>query len=207
MEPRDEKYRKWIFTIPNVICMVRAVGSVALLALAFCGYRNWFVALFVVLTISDWIDGRLARMMHQRSDFGARLDSFADFLLYAALLLGSIVLCYETLMGEWIWLAIAAGSYFLTSGAGLLKYGRIPSYHTLAAKRTQFLVLVAGIVLVLGYSVWPMRIAALAALYTNVEATVLTIVLPRWHADVPSLWTVLNNKDQYFAETELEIDS
>lgn len=40
-----------------------------------------FTAVFVVLNLSDWIDGRLTRWLKQRSDFGARLDRFADSVL------------------------------------------------------------------------------------------------------------------------------
>lgn len=189
IEPRDEAYRNWVFTIPNVICMVRLAGSFVLFALAVIGYRYWFVGLFVVLTLSDWIDGRIARWLHQRSDFGARLDSFADAALYTALLVGTALLRWDAFRAEYLWLAVAVGSYFLTTLTGLIKYHRVPSYHTWAAKKSQALVLLAGIAIVLGWGVWPLRLAALAVTLTNIEATLMTCVLPTWRADVSSLWT------------------
>ncbi|MEZ6138155.1 MAG: CDP-alcohol phosphatidyltransferase family protein [Pirellulaceae bacterium] len=192
LEPRDPAYRNWIFTLPNIICMFRLAGSFVLLALAWWGYRQAFVGLFIALTLSDWIDGRLARWLHQRSDFGARLDSFADAALYTALVFGVLLLCWIELQAELIWIGIAIGSYVLTTGAGLIKYGKVPSYHTFAAKKSQGIVLLAGILLVLGISVWPTRIAALAVTLTNIEATLLTLVLPTWQADVSSLWKVLH---------------
>jgi cardiolipin synthase (CMP-forming) len=195
-EPRDEEYRNWIFTLPNVICMVRLVGSLLLIVLAWFEYRQGFVALFAVLTVSDWIDGRLARWLHQRSDFGARLDSLADAVLYASLLCGVLMLCDETLRSELVWIAVAVGSYVVTTGAGLIKYRKVPSYHTFAAKKSQGIVLLAGIFLVLELSVWPTRIAALAVTLTNLEATLLTIVLPTWQADVSSLWKVLRERSK-----------
>lgn len=191
IEPRDEAYRNWIFTIPNVICMLRLAGSAALPAVALGGLRYWFVGLFVALTLSDWIDGRIARWLRQRSDFGARLDSFADAALYTALLVGVAILSWETMRAEYLWLAVAVGSYFLTTLTGLIKYHRVPSYHTWAAKKSQGLVLLAGVAIVLAWAVWPLRIAALAVTLTNIEATLMTLVLPRWRADVPSLWTAL----------------
>lgn len=193
VEPRDDAYRNWIFTIPNVICMVRLLGSIVLLVLALIGLRYWFVSLFVALTLSDWIDGRIARWLHQRSDFGARLDSFADAALYTALLVGTAILCWDAFQAEYVWVAVAVGSYFLTTLTGLIKYHRIPSYHTWAAKKSQALVLLAGVALVLGWAVWPLRLAALAVTITNIEATLMTLVLPRWHADVPSLWTAVRS--------------
>lgn len=193
-EPRDEKYRNWIFTLPNVICMARLAISLLLLVLAWYEYRQAFVGLFVVLTLSDWIDGRLARWLHQRSEFGARLDSFADASLYTCLLFGVLVLCKEALRSELMWIAVAVGSYAVTTGAGLIKYGRVPSYHTLAAKKTQGIVLLAGIFLILEIYVWPMKVAAVAVTLTNIEATLLTLVLPNWRADVSSLWKVMRER-------------
>ncbi len=194
VEPRDAAFRNWIFTVPNIICMVRLVGSGLLVGLAIAGLSNWFVLLFVALTLSDWIDGRLARWLRQRSDFGARLDSFADAALYAALLIGCAILCRTLLVAQWPWLAVALGSYALTTAAGVIKYRRVPSYHTWAAKHSQFVVLLAGIALVLEVSVWPLRIATIAVTLTNLEATLLTVVLPQWRADVPSLWHVLREE-------------
>lgn len=194
MEPRDEAFRSWIFTLPNVICMLRLVGSIAMLALAVVELRYWFVGLFILLTLSDWIDGRLARWLRQRSDFGARLDSFADAALYGALVLGTGILCPEIWWSEIGWIAVALASYLLTTLAGLVKYGRVPSYHTWAAKKSQGLVLIAGVVLVTWESAWPLRLAALAVTFTNIEATLLTYVLPQWRADVSSLWKVLRTR-------------
>lgn len=178
--------------------MLRIVGSVIMAIMAAFGFRYWFVGLFIALTVSDWIDGRLARWMHQRSDFGARLDSFADSVLYGALLIGILLLSFDTLKTEWLWILVAVLSYLLTSGVGLIKFGKIPSYHTQAAKKSQFVVLIAGIALVLGLSVWPLRIAAIAGIYTNLEATIMTCILPRWYADVPSLRYVLRHKSEFF---------
>lgn len=194
VEPRDEKYRHWIFTLPNMICMGRLAGSLFLLLLAWYEYRLGFVGLFVTLTLSDWIDGRLARWLRQRSDFGARLDSFADATLYACLLFGVLLLCKDALRGELIWISLAVASYVVTTVAGLIKYGKVPSYHTIAAKKTQGIVLLAGILLVLELYVWPTRIAAVAVTLTNIEATFLTLVLPTWQADVSSLWKVMRER-------------
>jgi cardiolipin synthase len=189
-EPRDERYKDSIVTIPNLICIGRMIGSLVLFAIAVAGWRYWFVGLFLVLSLSDWIDGKLARWLHQRSDLGARLDSAADAILYTALIGGALILSWDVLQHELIWLAVVIGSYLLTSGAGLWKYGRVPAYHTYGAKLTQWVALVAGICLVLNWSVWPLRIAVIAGTLTNLEATAITCVLNEWRADVLTLFHV-----------------
>jgi cardiolipin synthase len=189
-EPRDPNYKDSILTIPNAICFVRIAGSFVLIALAVAGWRNAFVGLFLFLSLTDWIDGKLARWLRQRSDFGARLDSAADAILYTALIGGALMLSWETLRHELVWMSIALASYALTTGAGLWKYGRVPSYHTYCAKGSQWLVLIAGISAILGWSIWPLRIAMIAVTLTNLEATAITCVLKEWTADVLTLFHV-----------------
>jgi CDP-diacylglycerol--glycerol-3-phosphate 3-phosphatidyltransferase len=196
LEPRDPRYKDSIVTVPNVICFVRMAGSLVLFVLAVAGYRNVFVGLFLVLSLSDWIDGKLARWLHQRSDFGARLDSAADAALYTALIGGAVLLSWETLQHEVVWILVAAASYALTTGAGLWKYGRVPSYHTYGAKASQWMVLFAGICVILGWTVWPLRIAMVAVTLTNLEATAITFVLKQWQADVLSIMHVLRPPEE-----------
>lgn len=184
----DPAFRDRIVTIPNIICGLRLVGAFFLIGIALAGNTNLFTGLFVVLSLSDWIDGRLARWLKQRSDFGARLDSFADSILYGALLFGMLWMRWDVLGPEAPWWIVGILSYALTTGAGLWKYGRVPSYHTYGAKISQWLVLVGAICILLDYSVWPFRLAMLAGIVTNLEALAITWVLPEWHADVLSLF-------------------
>ena len=207
VEPRDANYKHAIVTVPNVICFVRLVGSFFLFALALLQWRYGFVFLFITLSLSDWIDGKLARWLHQRSDLGARLDSTADAALYAALVGGALILSWETLQHEWIWLAIGISSYLLTTGAGLWKYGRVPSYHTYGAKWTQWFAFVAGVCMVLNWSMWPLRIASIAVTLTNLEATAITYVLKEWRADVLTLFHVWPQDKQMAMADEEQQDS
>ena len=130
----DNPMRHRILTIPNGICFVRLFGALTLIYFAVANMTLIFGVVFVCLSLSDWIDGRLARWLNQRSDFGARLDSFADSILYGTLLFGLIWMRWDVLQHEAIWWILGLCSYALTTGAGLWKYGRIPSYHTRAAK-------------------------------------------------------------------------
>ena len=77
-EQPPSPYHDHYLTIPNVICVVRIIGSIALIPAAVHGYATTFVVGFIALSLSDWIDGKLARWLNQQSVFGARLDSFSD---------------------------------------------------------------------------------------------------------------------------------
>lgn len=187
----NEPFRHRIVTVPNIICLIRFFGAIGMLGLAYLNDARSFTIVFTLMSLSDWIDGRLARWLNQRSDFGARLDSFVDSVLYLCLFVGMFWLRWDILKSEAVWWVLAWLSYVLTTGAGLWKYGRIPSYHTYGAKTTQWLVLAGALCLLLDVSVWPFRVAMLGVILTNLEATVITCCLKEWRADVLTLWHIL----------------
>ncbi|MEO2024551.1 MAG: CDP-alcohol phosphatidyltransferase family protein [Fuerstiella sp.] len=178
-------------TIPNVICFARIIGSLALILVSAAGHVNVFVIGYVVFSLSDWVDGWLARWLNQRSDFGARLDSASDAVLNACLLIGSLILKWDVLQGELAWLLMAITSYAVSMSYGLWKYGRFPSYHTYGAKMTNYLVLGGAVAMLLDWAIWPLRIAAVAGTMANLEAIAITFVLPTWRADMLTLLRVL----------------
>lgn len=177
-----------LFTIPNLLCMIRLIGAFALVAIAWRNQKEAFLWLFLFLAMTDWIDGKLAILLNQRSVFGARLDSWADAALFTALLVGSVMLHGATLRAELVWIFAAIVTYLISTAAGFLKYRRWPSYHTRAAKTSWFLIVVGVIGLFTDWSLWPLRIALAATVITNFEALLITIISPTWRADVTSVY-------------------
>jgi CDP-diacylglycerol--glycerol-3-phosphate 3-phosphatidyltransferase len=180
-----------LVTIPNLLCFARIAGSFVLIGLALLEQPGWFVGVFVWLALTDWVDGKLAIWLNQRSVYGARLDSAADVALYTALTLGGLWLRWDVLRGELIWIGAAVGTYALSTSVALWRFGRFPSYHTRAAKTSWFLVLVGALLLLGGWAIWPFRVAMAGVALTNLEATLLGLLLPEWRADVTSLYHAL----------------
>lgn len=176
------------WNLPNLLSATRLAASPLLLPLAWCQYRGAFLVLFVFLLLTDWLDGKLAVAWKQRTALGARLDSIADAMMYGSLLIGSWLLLPEFVARQQVWLAVALSSFVLTSLAGLLKYGRLPSYHTWGAKISWFLTCLGALVAFAGGPDWPFRVAMVVVTITNLEATAITLWLPRWQADVLSLY-------------------
>lgn len=176
------------FTIPNVICAIRLAGSFVLIPIAWLDRSELFLWVFILLAMSDWIDGKLAILLSQRSVFGARLDSWADAALYAALLIGSVMMFGDILRAEIAWFVPPIATYAMSTAAGFWKYRRWPSYHTRAAKTGWFLILLGTIGLFTGWSLWPLRIALAFAALANLEALAITAISPAWRADVTSVY-------------------
>jgi cardiolipin synthase len=185
---RTAGQRRSIYNVPNTLCAIRLLGSFGLVYLALTGQTTVFLWVFVCLVVTDWIDGKLAILLRQQTEFGARLDSAADATLYSALLFGICWLKWDFVVQQSSWIIGVAISYALTSVAGLLKFRRLPSYHTWAAKTSWHLLNVAVICLFAEWAVWPFHVAMAAVILTNLEATAITLSLPRWQADVRSLY-------------------
>ena len=80
------------FTVPTLLTWARIVAIPAIVGVFYTAWRpeaqNLFATvLFVVVALTDWLDGYLARKLNQTSSFGAFLDPVADKLMVCAALL------------------------------------------------------------------------------------------------------------------------
>jgi CDP-diacylglycerol--glycerol-3-phosphate 3-phosphatidyltransferase len=71
--------------------------------------------------------------------------------------------------------------------AGFLKYKRLTSYHTWAGKAAALLI-GPGVLLLLAADLnWAFEFAAAITFLAGMEELAMTVVLPEWRANVPSL--------------------
>jgi len=85
-ESRPSASRVW--TIPNVITMLRIVLIVAFAILLARHADGWAIAALVAGGVSDFFDGFLARRWNQVTTLGRVLDPAADRLLTLAVVIG-----------------------------------------------------------------------------------------------------------------------
>ncbi len=111
MAPRTKKPSHTL-SIPNMLTYVRII-AVPLVVLCFfvegrlqgSDFARWSaLAIFIVASITDFLDGYLARIWQQTSALGRMLDPIADKLLVAACLL--LLAADGTIAGWTIWAAI-----------------------------------------------------------------------------------------------------
>ena len=177
--------------VPNTFCAIRLIGSLALLAIAPSGNAQLFLVVFLFLALTDFVDGKLAIWLDQRTTFGARFDSIADAAMYGSLLIGIVWLKSDVLAHYAPWIATALACYALSCVSSLLKFGRLPSHHTYSAKSAWMVTVLSAVALLINWATWPVPLAAVAVSLANLESTAITLVLDRWQADVPSIWIAL----------------
>lgn len=180
-----------LINVPNLLSAVRLAGSALLIILAYMNLREGFLALLIVLLLTDWLDGKLAILLDQQTTFGARLDSVADGAMYSALLFGLWWFIPGFIKEEAAWVFALVGSFGLTSVTSLVKFNVLPSYHTRMAKISWLLTSLGVIVLFADGPRWPARIAMGGVVLTNLEATAITAILPEWRTNVSSLYHAL----------------
>jgi len=67
-----------MFTIPNILTLVRLIAVPVFLIASFRGHYTLAFGLFVGAVATDFLDGMIARRFNQRSRLGAVLDPAAD---------------------------------------------------------------------------------------------------------------------------------
>ena len=178
-------------SIPNLLSCLRLVLAPVLLVLAWTQQPRAFLICLCVSLASDLLDGFLARRLHQRSELGAKLDSWGDLATYTVLGIGAWWLWPDVIRAEAPFVGVLLASYTLPSLLALAKFKRLTSYHTWGAKVSAVLMGPAVLLLFAWQAAWLFRVATVVLAIAEIEEVAITLVLREWHADVPSLFDAL----------------
>lgn len=176
------------WTVPNALSVARLLGAPLAAALAYLGRESWFIGLMVVLLVTDWIDGKLARWLRQRTAVGARVDTVADVTLYVALAVSLVWLRPDVLRATWPWITAIGVTFALNVIVCAVRFRRMPSYHTWGAKSAWAAAFAAALAVLLFSWHWPIVAVGIIVSAVNLEATAISMVIDEWRADVASLW-------------------
>lgn len=101
-------------TTANKITLVRVVlipVLVLLMYMNFPGHIYWALAVFIIASISDFLDGYIARHYNQVSDFGKFMDPLADKLLVVSTMM---IFVEKGYMPGWALLIVVAREFAVT---------------------------------------------------------------------------------------------
>lgn len=177
-------------TIPNILSAFRIIAVPFLLYFAWMGYQNLFLGLLLISLLSDAIDGYIARRLNFTSEFGTKLDSWGDMATYLTVPFCAWLLWPEILKKEAIYVFIVIAAYVIPIIAGIIKFRRLPNYHTWGAKIAADILSVAIFILFITGISWPFRVAAVVQAIVACEEVFITIQLSELQCNVQSLWHV-----------------
>lgn len=134
MNDKDTHYHKYR-TAANGITLLRIAGTIGLCFPALMS--PLFFVLYGLTGVTDALDGWIARKTGTASPFGAKLDSIADLLFYAVMLLRLFPVLWQTLPRQ-IWFGVGVVLLLRLSAylAAAIKYHSFASLHTYLNKVT-----------------------------------------------------------------------
>lgn len=171
----------------NALTISRMVATPFLLLVAWQGRHDLFFVLASYCMLSDILDGRIARWLGESSEFGARLDSWADLMMILGGPVCAAWLQPQLIRTEWVGVAVVVGGNVLAIAIGFAKFGRLTSYHTTAARLVAYVAGAGAIVAITWGWPWLFRAGAAIAVYSVCEEMAITLRLKTWTANVPSL--------------------
>lgn len=179
----------WKRRLPWTLIGFRAVLGPGILWLGWQGQSGILLALIVVLAlVSDIFDGILARRWHMDTPRLRRCDTGADTFFYIGVLL-VVILRYPATAGRLSALfvtliAVEIGQHIFA----WIKFRHNASYHSIFAK-TWGLLMAAGVIglFAFGLNNWLLTLAVTWGIMCNVEGLIMSLLLPTWQRDVPTL--------------------
>ena len=114
-----------VWTVPNVLSMVRLVFVPIFLWLILTGQDNWAVVILTLSGVTDYLDGKIARRYNLVTRFGQLLDPVSDRLYILSTLLG---LAWRDIIPWWLVAILVAREVF---GTALLMVVRHYGYRAL----------------------------------------------------------------------------
>ena len=122
--------------IANTITGCRILCSI--LMLLFPAFSVPFYILYLFCGLSDMVDGTVARKTNSISEFGARLDTVADFIFVAVSLIQFLPSIH---ISRWLWIWIAAIAIIKISNImwGFIRKKKLIALHTIMNKATGML--------------------------------------------------------------------
>ena len=117
--PESEIKAHPVLNIPNILTLMRIAAIPLMVLLLLTGDREtsfWAAALFSAASVTDWLDGYLARRMGIVTVFGKFLDPIADKLIVMAALI--MILPYNR-VPAWMVLVILGREIIITGLRGV----------------------------------------------------------------------------------------
>ena len=134
LKKEAEKVFARVWTVPNVLTMLRLALVPVFVVLFVSGHPKAALAVFIAASLTDLLDGYLARKLNQITDFGKLFDPLADKLMVLT------ALVCQGASGVLPWTAIiivAAKELFMVLGGFFMLRHDIVVYSNLVGKTAQ----------------------------------------------------------------------
>lgn len=187
--------RTLLIHIPGFLVVLRFVLGPAVLVLGWNGRSGWlFLFCFLLAFVSDVFDGILARRLGVVTERLRQTDGWVDAWFYVCLLLGMWWGYQEVLAKLLGWIGLIVALQIVTAGLDWFKYGRLTSYHAILAKAWSLSLFTALVIFFATGKATLLPLALFLGLLSSLENLAITLLLPYWAHDIPSVFHAWQQK-------------
>jgi CDP-diacylglycerol--glycerol-3-phosphate 3-phosphatidyltransferase len=147
-----------------------------------------YIVLYLLCGLSDVLDGYIARRTHTQSDLGARLDSIADLVFIAAVLI-SLYPILRLPAGFFAWIAAIAEIRLAAAGVVYARYRTFSMLHTWGNKLTGILLFLFPLSLAVIVPAAPLWVVCTVATLSAVEELLIDVSSKELHLNRRSIFT------------------
>ncbi|MBQ8611501.1 MAG: CDP-alcohol phosphatidyltransferase family protein [Oscillospiraceae bacterium] len=181
------RYPAFTRHLPNAMTALRIIGTLAMLFIV--PLSPAFYIIYTVCGLTDVLDGLFARWFHAGSELGAKLDSAADLLYYAVMLIRLMPVLWKLLpLGFWCSVGVVVLLRLTSYGVAAVKYRRFASQHTWLNKITGAGVFGVPYVLELPVAVGYCCIVCAVSMLGTLEELVIHLRSKVYHPEVRCLF-------------------
>jgi cardiolipin synthase len=186
---------KNIVNVPNALSFYRLISFPVVIVLCLYRVELLFVTLLVINLVTDVLDGFIARVFDMQTEFGARLDSVADFGTYILAIVGVFTFKTEEiqpyLTSFFVFLGLFFGAYLLS----LIRFKRFPSLHLYSWKIGGYIQGIFFFVLfVLDFNSILYYIMVFWGIIAFTEHIIIQLKLPEMRSNQKGLYWVINKQ-------------
>jgi hypothetical protein len=179
----------------GLIALRSIIGPLLLLDALDGSASRWFLIGLVTASVTDVLDGlipgRTGTITTRLREFDGRIDIW----LYGWIAASAWLIQRDFLIANRLPLLLVLGSQMLAWTVDWIKYHRFSNYHSLAAKVWSITLLLFTLSL---FGVGPVNVylwlMVVAGLVCTFEEIAITLVLPQWTVDVPSLFHAMRRR-------------
>lgn len=129
-----DQENKSLFNVPNILSAYRLCAAPILILCILRNVEDIFIALISLNFLTDIIDGYVARRWNLQTEFGARLDSYADISTYFLAIGGMFAWKDVFVRTHYVAFTSLIISYLLPQLLSIVRFGRPTSMHLYSSK-------------------------------------------------------------------------
>jgi len=181
--------------VPNILSFYRLLSFPFVLYFALNKHESIFVIMLVINLITDALDGIIARMFNLQTEFGAKLDAYADIGMYITAIIGVIIFKSHELSPHFISLSIFITVFIIPKIISFYRFRNFPSLHLYSSKVGGYMQGFFFLVLfVFGFNTLFYYTVIIWGILSFIEQIIVVLITSELESNVKGLYWILKTK-------------